>query len=245
MINYEFWSEWKNITLIEKKAIQAVRVAKKIILETVPKEEIISIYVRGSMIRREMNEKSDVDTNTILKTEKYLDKIKKLDKEIGKSHNPVIGFSAYSINELKTGVYASKEEGRASTSRFVKHLEHYKLVYGEELDSKNFFLRSDKEHLSGMIKNVRKIIELYKNGKIGFSDLLKQVFWLAENEQRCLGKNPPYNWHELERSINNKNHIIHEAIKLRDNPTKDPEVRNGFVERIGIYIDEIESEFQM
>ena len=56
-----FWDSWKRKTKQEERAIAALKKVKKLIIENL-KDEIIAIYVKGSFIRREMNAKSDVDT---------------------------------------------------------------------------------------------------------------------------------------------------------------------------------------
>ncbi|MFH1917101.1 MAG: hypothetical protein ABIJ21_07610 [Nanoarchaeota archaeon] len=64
----QFWTAWKNMSPLEKKGIHSLQAAKRIILKHIPKDEIIAIYAKGSFVRREMTDKSDVDTVTILKT---------------------------------------------------------------------------------------------------------------------------------------------------------------------------------
>ena len=76
----EFWKDWKRITKLEEAAIKSLKTARKIILDNLPKEQIVAIYAKGSFVRREMNKKSDVDTITILKERRYLKKLQKLEK---------------------------------------------------------------------------------------------------------------------------------------------------------------------
>jgi len=85
----EFWKDWKRITKLEEKAIKSLKVAKKIILDNIPKEEIISIYAKGSFVRREMNKYSDVDIITVLKTKKYLKRLKTLANNCSKNPSPL------------------------------------------------------------------------------------------------------------------------------------------------------------
>jgi predicted nucleotidyltransferase len=77
----EFWKDWKKKTKLEKSAIESLKIAKKIILSEIPKEKIVAIYVKGSFVRREMDEKSDVDTAIILKESKL--------------HNKELGYETY------------------------------------------------------------------------------------------------------------------------------------------------------
>ena len=44
-----------------------------------------------------------------------------------------------------------------------------------------------------------RTILLHKNGEYGFSQLIKQVFWIAFHEQKKLGKSPPRTWAGLHK----------------------------------------------
>src|SRR3989344_7004305 len=80
----------------------------------------------------------------------------------------------------------------------------------------------------------------YKEKKFGFSEVVKQVFWLVENEQIWKGKHPPYHWKKMARSIKDKQHIIHDALRLRLRPTKDKVERAKFIRKLNAYIAELE-----
>ena len=97
MVNYEFWKDWKRKTKLEESAIKSIKIARKIILSEIPKEQIVAIYAKGSFVRREMNKKSDVDTVTILKESKYLKNLKKLEEKYRDQYKTKIQFSGYSL----------------------------------------------------------------------------------------------------------------------------------------------------
>lgn len=236
-----FFDSWKTKTELERKAINSLNSAKEIILSNIPKGEIISIYVKGSFIRREMNEKSDVDTVTILKTNKYLPKIKELEEESRHKFKPEIQILGYSIEELKTGIRdKSRGENKPSSSRFVKHLKDYKPIYGKTLKANQFFARSDKEDFDGMIKAFREIfLPAYENKKYSFSEIIKQVFWLVESEQTIKGKNPPHHWQKLADSIKDKSHIIHDTLKYRLNPPKSEKEKMEFIEKLNKFLERL------
>jgi len=241
----EFWKDWKKVTEIEKNAIKSLLEGKKIILENIPKEEIVSIYVKGSFIRREMNKHSDVDTVTILKNSKYLKKLQKLKKNYREKFKPKLEFAGYSLWELKTNRRAGAgKKDRAAPSRMLKHLPHYKLIYGKELDTDKYFKGDDLKIISSTTKFFKtRFVPDYENKKLGFSEISKQVFWLVDNEQRALGKNPPHNWKELTKSIKDKNHIIHDTLKLRLHPTKDKKERAKYISKLKKYLNRLEREY--
>lgn len=242
MIEYEFWKDWKRKTKLEEAAIKSIKSTKRIILKEIPKEEIIAICVKGSFVRREMNKKSDVDTVTILKTREYLPKLKKLEEKYRDEFEPKLQIVGYSLWELKTGKRTKfKGENKASSSRFVKHLNEYRIIYGKTLQSEQFFTRSDKEDLQGMVGAFRKLfLPALERKEFSFSEVAKQVFWLVENEQKLKGKNPPHHWRKLAKSIKDKNHIIHDALRVRLKPTKDKKERAKFIRKLNKYLLELD-----
>lgn len=238
----EFYKDWKKITKLEEQAIKSIKSAKKIILENIPREEIISIYVKGSFPRREMNNKSDVDTFTVLKHSKYLKKLQILKKKYREAFTPNIEFAGYSLWELKTNKRTKSEKRvRAAPSRTIQHLEHYELIYGKKLDKNDFYQGSDDKILKSTIKAFRDLfLPMYVKKKFGFSEIIKQTFWLVENHEKFKGNNPPHYWNGLDKSIKEKNHIIHDTLNLRLNPTKDKKIREKFVKKLEKYLDKLE-----
>jgi predicted nucleotidyltransferase len=240
----EFWKDWENITEFEKKAIKSLIKAKKIILDNVPREELISIYVKGSFPRREMNERSDVDLVPILKSTKTLLKLKKLSNKYCKNIKPKPQLSGYSIWELKRGkrsVAKGLTGNRAGTSRILKHFPHYKLIYGKTIDVSNFPRRSHEHDLRSMVSVFKSLfLPMYKGKELGFEDIVKQVLWLCENEMRFLGKSTPHNWKALDRSIKEKTHIVHQTYKYRLKKPKDKKIRRQYIKRLENYLDKLE-----
>lgn len=242
MINqFEFWKDWKNVIPLEKKAIKEVKFAKKIILKNILKKEIVSIYVKGSLTHRQLTKKSDVDVVIILKSKKYINKIKKL-KELYKNKFKLeLEIGAYTLGELKTGKRIKNFISKTPPHRFVEHLKALKLIYGKELNQKEFFIQPGELALKEMINMFnRKFLPWYYQKKIGFSDITKQVFWLTYDEQKAQNKNPSYEWKKLENSIKDKNHIVHEALRLRLNPTKDKKIREKFIIKLKKHLNNLQ-----
>jgi predicted nucleotidyltransferase len=241
-----FYDKWKNKSELEKEDTKSILAAKGILLKDIPKEDIIAIYVKGSFIRREMNKKSDVDTLTILKYSKHLKTLEKLKNKYRKSYEPNLEFAGYSLWELKTNKKSKfGKQDRAAPSRAVQHLEHYGLIYGKSIKKEDFFQGSDEKRFFSMVKTFRSLfLPNYEKGKIGFSDIIKQVFWLVENEQKFLGKNPPHSWRGLNNSIKERNHIIHDTMYLRENSTKDRKIRDKYLLKLDNYLKRWENKLK-
>lgn len=242
MSNNFFWEKWNNKSELEKSGIESLKGVKNMVFKEIPKEEVMSIYVKGSFIRREMNKKSDLDIVLILKKSIFLKRIKKLNAKYSDKFKPALQFSGYSVWELKNNKRTGKDnENKAGPSRAVRHIDNYELIYGKRLDKNDFYCGPDKGHLKRMVYAFNNIfIPDYQKGNFGFSQLVKQVFWLVENEQIWKGKNPSYSWSELERSIKDRNHIIHDTLNLRLNPTKDERKRNDYLNKLKKYISQLE-----
>ncbi len=240
-----FYDNWKKKTKLEKAGIVTLKLAQDLIFENVSRDEIVSIYVKGSFPRREMNVGSDVDTLIVLRTKKYLSELRRLDKW-GKSSGiiPYPQFAGYSLWELKTGKRIGKGNG-ASPSRVVKHLKEYELIFGEDLTKKNLYMREDKDDFEKMVRVFReKWLPDYEKGAFDFGMLVKQTFWLIENEQRVKGNTPPHAWKKLRDSIKNKKHIIYDAWEIRNNPKKDKvarqAVRKKFIVKLKKYLEKVD-----
>lgn len=240
----EFWKGWKRKTKLEEAGIKSVKIAKKIILKNIAKSKINSIYVKGSFIRRELVKKSDVDIVVIVNNNLYIKKVKILSKKVLGKYKPDIGISVHSLWELENNKYfiEPSKKLRGKPDLFVKKVKHYKLIFGKEIDSKKYPQRKNKKNLKSRIKTFREtFIPLCEKKKIGFDDLIKQVFWLVELEEDIKGNNPPDTWKKLDKSIKNKNHIMHLAYKYRITRTKDKTKRRRFIKRLETYLNRLES----
>ncbi|MFA5176197.1 MAG: nucleotidyltransferase domain-containing protein [Candidatus Nanoarchaeia archaeon] len=241
MKNYEFWKNWKNKTEREKRAIYSIKKAEQVLFENIPKNKIYAIYIKGSFVRREMNEKSDVDIIPITYDNKTLEKIKKLEETIGQLYKPS-ELLPHSLKEFEAGKrYLKYKTPKGGVDMTLRDLYRYKLIYGKPIDIQKYPMRTDLQFLIGQINAFKDIfIPNFKEKKMGFSELVKQTTFLVEKEQRIRGIEPPESWKELAKSIKNKNHIIHDVLKLRLNPTKDNKKREKFLRKLNKYIFELE-----
>jgi predicted nucleotidyltransferase len=236
----EFWINWKNKTEIERRAINSIFVAQKILFENVSRDKIYAIYIKGSFVRREMNENSDVDIVPITDNNDALEEIKKLEKTKGTSYKPS-EFLPHSLEEFEHGRKNSEHNAlKGNVDGFLRNIHNYKLIYGVALDTSKYPVRSDKEFLKGHINAFKNtFIPLYKQKKFSFSELIKQIFFLVEREERVNDREPPYSWKALSKSIKDKKHIIHDALRHRLHPTKDLKKREELIIKLNDYINEL------
>lgn len=236
----EFWKYWKNKTEIEKRAIDSIYVAQKILFDAVPKNGIYAIYVKGSFVRREMTTKSDVDIVPITYKNSTLDIIQKLEKTKGNLYKPS-ELLPLSLEEFEQGKrYLKYSTPKGSVDLTLRNLYQFRLIYGKPVNIKKYAIRSDLEFLKGHIKAFNStFIPLYKENKFEFSQLMKQVFFLVEREERVKGKITTGSWKDLAQSIKDKNHIIHDALEYRLNPTNDINKQSKSLKKLEIYLESL------
>src|SRR3989338_8649501 len=151
MAKRPFWTSWKRKSDVEKRAIQAVLRAQKILLARVPENKLVAIYIKGSFVRREMLPTSDIDIVPIVNDNRYLNKIITLDKEKRKLYSPaeLLPLSLWEIKNQKR--YPHRDEtgpkGAPSIDQFTTH----KLIWGKELDVSKYPSRTKSGRFKGLL----------------------------------------------------------------------------------------------
>jgi predicted nucleotidyltransferase len=220
--------------------------AKELILQSIPNDEIVSMYIKGSYVQKEMQPNSDVDIVVILKTEQYLPAVYELTEQYGESVTPPFQAVVYTMKELQTGERASNRTRNTTTiSIFVKQMEYLPLIYGTKPEGP-LFTRTDKKDLTAYLGVFRKtfMAEL-KEGKLSFKGLVKLTLWLIERAERA-GGNPItyYSWQKLADSIKDPNHIIHTTLRLRRQEQKATESEQAiFLEQLEDYLQSLEKTY--
>lgn len=230
---------------LKEIAEASINKAKEVILKKIPNEEIISIYVKGSYVQDALREDSDVDIVVILKTEEYLTKVYTLSED--KSNTDIIPFQivAYTLGELQTGERASNRTKVTSpVSTFVKQMDNLPIIFGSKPEGK-LFTRTDKKDLTGLLTAFSNtFLPDYRNNKFTFNEIIKQVPWLTEREQRALGVIPDYSWQKLADSIEDKNHIVHAALKYRKQVEISNEEKEAFMIQLDEYLKYLEAKYR-
>ena len=230
---------------LKEKADISLSRAKETILELIPNKEIVSIYVKGSYVQDELQPDSDVDIVVILKSDEYISAVYELTEKYGDTTEPPFQIVAYTLEELQTGTWSSNRTKNPTTiSAFVKHLDQLPLLYGSKPEGQ-LFTRTDIKDLTALMSAFEKsFLPNFENGNFKFNEIVKQVMWLTEREQRARGIVPDYSWQKLANSIEDKNHIIHMALKLRKQEEVSKEEQDVFMEKLKKYLDDLREEYQ-
>ncbi len=229
---------------LKQKAEFSIEKAKRVILNNIPDEEIISIYVKGSYAQGELQPDSDVDVVVILKTEEYLPKVYTLDTNTSNPTEIPFAIVAYTLKELQTGEKAvNRPKISSPVSVFVKQLDFLPLIYGEKPEG-NLFTRTDKKDLTAHPSAFHStFLPDYVVGKFSIQELVKQALWLADREQRLLGNVQGYSWQALSDSVKDKDHIIHTTLRLRRQAKISTLEKADFVQKLETYLSFLESNY--
>ncbi len=237
LMNYNFWEGWKKITVFEKKAIKAVMKARGKVINAVPNNTLIAIYIKGSFARRELRKDSDVDMVPIVAENKNESVVFAVN---GPDIEPVmvvpLSLWEFKHNKLCTkGSYTP--DLRAEPDLFLKKLCEYKLIYGTPLEPTSYPIREDRQIIKDEImKLCNGYIPAYKEGKTSFSSMLKEFFWLFEFVQKVKGKEIVHSFKGIAQSIKDKEHIIHKAYQLLIRPLRTKEEEEQFIDALKKYL---------
>lgn len=228
--------ETDQLKLKEQADISLLK-AKETILNSISNEEILSIYVKGSYVQDELQPDSDVDVVVILKSEEYLPAVYELTEKFGDTTVPPFQIVAYTLEELQTGKWSSKRIKTSTTiSIFVKQMDQLPLLYGSKPEGK-LFTRTDIKDLTALISAFEKnFLPDFEKGTFRFDELVKQVIWLTERELRAKGIVPDYSWQKLADLIEDKEHIMHLALRLRRQKEASKEEQDIFIEKLQKYL---------
>lgn len=238
MENYDFWSEWKRLSKIEKQAIRTIKIARTLIIDSIPNGSLVAIYVKGSFVRREMREGSDVDIVSIV-TENRCEKA--VFEVNSKAIQPCI-VVPLSLWELKHNKLFTKPdhsiELRARPDRLLKFLGECRLIYGKTLNPKEYPIRDDAQDLCDEIRQIKDgYLPLYKNGEIEIKEVIKELFWLVELKQRLKGKKVNHFFEGIALSVKDKKHIIYISLAIRNAGTVSKKKGREFIVELEKYLD--------
>jgi hypothetical protein len=212
----DFWVSWKKKTEVEKKAIKSVKKARELVINSIPKDKLVAIYIKGSFTRREMKKGSDVDIVPIVTEDKYQGKIFSVNNpEIDPVFAIPLSIKEFEDNTLHTRSNF-KPDLRAEPDLLLLKLKDCKLIYGKALNPKKYPIRTTEQIVKDERSKIEKgYIKSYEKGKLDFEPLLKEVFWLVYWEQKAKGVNIKHSFKGIVNSVKDEGHIIHEAIKFR------------------------------
>lgn len=236
--DYKFYNSWKNKTPLEIKYIEALEKALQWIKSQPFLKDINAIYIKGSFVFREINEKSDIDLVPICRDNKSMIEIKQI-RDLHKSELKPVDILPMSLEELKANenyvLEGAKPGFKGRPDLFIHFLPYHELVYGKPLNTKGLKIRTIEKILSNTTSSMKnKFIPMYEKKEIGFSQLLKQAMHIIYWEERVKGHVFPPSWQGIKKACPN-NALLKHILSYRKNPTKDEKIRTEFIKEIKEY----------
>jgi len=206
-----FWLDWKT-TNQEFRAIQSINKAIDFLFSHIQKERIVAIYIKGSFVRRELIEKSDVDIVPITKDNETVAKIRELQEKNASEYSPS-ELRPLSIQELKAGKRSDGNPGNPID--LLERRDKCMLIWGDELNPDYFPVRRIKERAIAYENAFPEhFFPFFEKGKYAQKELAKASFWLIDTRFRVQGKKPPLRWQDM-LSLLPKDHFGHKAWDVR------------------------------
>lgn len=217
------------------KQKQYLSIAKSIARKIEKEFPIVSIYLKGSVVRDEVVPNSDIDLVVILPNAKNIKKIKKLQDEI-------VQIATYTIRELKSG--KPRNDNKHTPPKITNlHFHHFLHLAGEKIDPTKLPKPDLSKRFKFMIKHAKKHITNYYNRKCGFGDVVKQTLWLAHYHLLIEKNIDLYKWEEVVKHFP-KNHIYQQAYKYRiKRPKKRGKICDKFNLKLEKYLDNLEKKY--
>ena len=158
----KFWKNYKNKTSLEERAIKSIERSLDFLFSNLPKKDIVSIYIKGSFVTREMNDRSDVDIVPILRDNNVLNRFRKIRNQYNEQLKPS-EFVPISLTELKQNKNEkSRNPLRNRPDTFLRDLDYYVWIYGMRIKKSSYPMRGANEIYKDDIKRFRENLRLLR-----------------------------------------------------------------------------------
>ena len=241
-MNYKFWKDWKNKTTLEKRYIKSLENALTWLKNQTFAKDIISVYVKGSFVDRELNKDSDIDVVPIVKNKKILTLLRETRDKHKESLRPV-DLLPMTIQELKNNKrykkpFAQRVKGtQGKPDQFTLLLKYNKLIYGKQLNPRGWKVRTEQKVYDNLKDAMTKqFLPLYQKKEFGFRQFAKQFMHLIYWEERLKGNLFPPNWKSIKKACPN-NQLLQRTVQIRFNPTKDRKIRKKYIRDVFRYLE--------
>ena len=171
---------------------------------------MVAVYLKGSLLRNELREKSDIDLVCILKSSASLAKAYAISD--GLAH-----VSAYTLRELRIGITTRDINTPPAMVNFQLH--HFKLLAGKPIDVSGFPVINVRKAFQSQKRRVLETITACFEKRAGFVDIRKQTLWLAYYELLHSQGQDIYHWGEIVRCFP-KDHLYQQVYRYHKRPLK-------------------------
>ena len=205
----------------DRRVVQKI---KRVVLENTG-NELVSLYLIGSFVSKDMVESSDIDLVGIMKPSFDFNKERRinnaLNHQIPSTHR--IDLGTMSITEL----YGSPRKGsimkHVELPILLNYLKQARLIHGKQINFNKLPVKSatPKDELRYHIKTFNEYKEAFRErDRIGadfaFKDFLKVIFYIAHIELQLTQQITTGNYSEIVKAFaKDKTHPVHDSMRLR------------------------------
>jgi len=235
------WRSWKDKSSLEEAAIRSMLAAERLLVEHVPEDELVSIYVRGSFTRRDLVPGSDVDMVVVLASRRSLPLVERLAEYALTAWEVRVETCVFTLWELRTGRSVQGKHHPSDVFLFSTRLQHSRLVFGRDVSAFPLKRFSEVDLAKGKVRFVRSLLKRPQESG-WWRWLLKHSFHLVELEQFVRGRNPPRKRSSLAAFVGDEDHIIHDIVHYLNRGCAEPEgaERRRFIRRLKRYLRRID-----
>jgi hypothetical protein len=216
----------------------------KVLKEKLEPKGLVSLYLSGTILTKDRTKMSDIDFFGFV--EKRFDIKKeeeKINKFLDKNRKKLCGsfecrFRAIGLNEISGKIKRGNMSNYMGVRSLSIHFKFWKLMWGKKI---NFSIKpySLNHRKKLTIKKLKFMIKEIENGKGYFMQgISKEIIRLAEIESEIKQKKKyTYFYTETQKRFKDKNHIVHEAMRLRNKKVTKKEILK-IIPKIKDYIKE-------
>lgn len=222
----------------------------QIILENTG-NSLISLYLVGSFLTKDMVKSSDIDVVGVMKPsfdfrkEKLINEI--LNEKIISRHK--IDLGTMSVEEFFGGKQKGSLMRHMNLPVFLNSLKNAQLIYGRKIDFDELPIKpaSETDEMKYWIKEFKKCKnEFRKKDKLGvdfsFKDFLKIIFYIA-NLQLQLTRKTQQEKRYSDIAIafrTESDHIVHYSLELRRKASITNEEKQLWLDKAELYVESID-----
>ena len=212
---------------------------------------LISLYLVGSFLTKDMVKSSDIDLVGVMKSSFDFGKEKlineRLNEKIISKHK--IDLGTMSVEEFFGGKQKGSLMRHMSLPVFLNSLKNAQLVYGRKFDFDELPIKpaSKTYEMEYWIREFKKYKnEFRKKDKLGtdfsFRDFLKIIFYIAnlQFQPTRKTKQKKQRYSDIVNAFRTENnHIVHYSLELRKKASITNEEKQSWLDRAEVYVESI------
>jgi predicted nucleotidyltransferase len=233
---------------------ELLREMRRVVLENAD-SELVSLYVIGSFLSKEMVESSDIDLVGVMKSSFDFSKEVRINKALNATirSRQRIDLGTMSHDEFFGGPQKGSLTKHIELRVFLNFLKRAQLLYGRRINFDRVPVKPalPEEELKYHIKVFNEYKAVFRkkdriSADFSFKDFIKIVFYIADLELQLIRNlTPRRSYSEIVKALQgDRAHIVHYSMRLRRKKTISYEDRQSWLNLAERYVAQIKAEFK-